>query len=245
MRPTKQIYINYTAEDILVWKTLFNRQLKNLENKVSSEFMYSLERIEFNAETIPDFMQVNKKLKTLTGWQLVTVPNISEVDEFFKYLAQKKFTSTCWLRSMQQLDYLEEPDMFHDVFGHTPLLSNKSYALFFEAMGKIAARHIHQKEIILKLQRLYWFTIEFGLINENNKIKVFGAGIISSKEETAHATGNSSLKSDFDIERIMEHDFRTDVLQNEYYVIDSFEQLTECLKQFEKELEEDKRSIVT
>ncbi|MDP1801309.1 MAG: phenylalanine 4-monooxygenase [Bacteroidota bacterium] len=233
MRPTQQIYSNYTPEDFLVWKTLFNRQLKNLENKVSSEFMYSLERIEFHADAIPDFIQVNKKLKYLTGWELITVPNISEVDVFFKYLSQKKFTSTCWLRTMQQLDYLEEPDMFHDVFGHTPLLSNKSYSVFFEAMGKLAVKYIHQKEIILKLQRLYWFTIEFGLIKEDNKLKVFGAGIISSKEETENAIGNRSFKSDFDIDKIMKHDFRTDILQNEYYVIDSFEQLALCLKQFE------------
>ncbi|MEO6302786.1 MAG: phenylalanine 4-monooxygenase [Bacteroidia bacterium] len=237
MRPTEQIYANYTAEDFLVWKTLFNRQLKNLKNKVSSEFMYSLERIDFTVEAIPDFIQVNKKLNSITGWQLVTVPNISEVDEFFKYLAQKKFTSTCWLRTMQQLDYLEEPDMFHDVFGHTPLLSNKSYCSFFEAMGKLAIKYIDQKEIILKLQRLYWFTIEFGLIREKGEIKIFGAGIISSKEETEHAISKLSLKTDFNIDKIITHDFRTDILQNEYYVIDSFEQLSDCLKQFELELE--------
>jgi phenylalanine-4-hydroxylase len=238
MKPTEQIYANYTAEDFLVWKTLFNRQLMNLENKVSNEFMCSLERVGFNADSIPEFISVNQKLKNYTGWQLVTVPNISEADEFFVYLSQKKFTATCWLRTLKQLDYLEEPDMFHDVFGHTPLLSNTSYSLFFEAMGKLAVKYIHQKEIILKLQRLYWFTIEFGLINEDNKIKVFGAGIISSKGETEHAIGNKSIKTDFNITEIMKHDFRTDVLQDEYYVIDSFEQLNDSLKQFELELEE-------
>lgn len=238
MKPTEQIYANYTTEDFLVWKTLFNRQLKNLENKVSNEFMYSLERVGFNADSIPEFLSVNQKLKNYTGWQLVTVPNISEADEFFVYLSQKKFTATCWLRTLQQLDYLEEPDMFHDVFGHTPLLSNTSYSLFFEAMGKLAVKYIHQKEIILKLQRLYWFTIEFGLINEDNKIKVFGAGIISSKGETEHAISNRSVKTDFNITEIMKHNFRTDVLQDEYYVIDSFEQLNDSLKQFELELEE-------
>jgi phenylalanine-4-hydroxylase len=238
MRPTTQIYANYTPEDFLVWKTLFNRQLKNLENKVSNEFIYSFERVGFNADLIPDFKSVNQKLNNYTGWQLVTVQNISEANEFFGYLSQKKFTSTCWLRSLKQLDYIEEPDMFHDVFGHTPLLSNKSYALFFEAMGKLAVKYIHQNEIILKLQRLYWFTIEFGLINEDNKIKVFGAGIISSKGETEHAIGNGSVKKDFNITEIMNHDFRTDNLQDEYYVIDSFEQLSFSLKQFELELEE-------
>ncbi|MEI8137246.1 MAG: phenylalanine 4-monooxygenase [Bacteroidota bacterium] len=238
MRPTKQIYENYTPEDFLVWKTLFNRQMKNLENKVSNEFILSLENVGFKADLIPDFTEVNQKLNNYTGWQLITVPNISEADEFFTFLSQKKFTSTCWLRTLQQLDYLEEPDMFHDVFGHTPLLSNTSYSLFFEAMGKLAVKYINEKEIILKLQRLYWFTIEFGLINEDNQIKVFGAGIISSKEETENAIGNKSIKTDFNLAKIMKHDFRTDVLQNEYFVIDSFEQLSESLKQFEKELEE-------
>lgn len=238
MKPTTQIYNNYTSEDFLVWKTLFDRQIKNLENTISSEFLNSLQRIEFTPHAIPDFNLVNKKLNDLTGWQLVTVPNISEVEEFFTFLSQKKFTSTCWLRSMQQLDYLEEPDMFHDVFGHTPLLSNKVYSDFFERMGKLALKHINNKQIILKLQRLYWFTIEFGLIKENAETKIFGAGIISSKEETQHAIGNRSKKADFDLQKIMKHDFRTDVLQNEYYVTDSFEQLTESLKEFELTLEE-------
>ena len=129
--------------------------------------------------------------------------------------------------------------MFHDVFGHTPLLSNKDYALFFESMGKLAVKYMHQKEIILMLQRLYWFTIEFGLIKENGTTKIFGAGIISSKEETKHAIGNNSIKTDFDMDKIMKHDFRTDILQNEYYVIDSFEQLIQSLKKFETELEKE------
>jgi phenylalanine-4-hydroxylase len=205
---------------------------------VSFEFTEALDKADLSANAIPDFKLLNARLNSLSGWQLVTVPHISEANAFFNYLAQKKFTATCWLRSMQQLDYLEEPDMFHDVFGHAPLLSNKNYALFFETMGRLAVKHSQRPEIITKLQRLYWFTIEFGLIRENNRTMIFGAGIISSREETAHAIGTRSLKTAFDLERILNHPFRTDVLQDEYYVIDSFEQLNHSLRQFEAELEE-------
>lgn len=117
-KPTQQIYSNYTKQDFEVWKKLFNRQLEILKPIVSIEYMNALKIINFKEDKIPDFEEVNKILNDSTGWSLEVVPNISEQKEFFTFLSQKKFTSTCWLRTMQQLDYLEEPDMFHDVFGH-------------------------------------------------------------------------------------------------------------------------------
>ncbi len=237
MKPKQQIYANYTPEDFEVWRILFTRQLQTLENKVSAEYLSALHQVGFNDHTIPDFEKTNAILREMTGWQLVTVPNISPPGEFFEYLSHKKFTATCWLRGLHQLDYLEEPDMFHDVFAHTPLLCNKDYSTFFENIGKLAVKHEDNPRVLEKLQRLYWFTIEFGLIKENEGLKVFGAGIISSKEETLHALGEDSRKTTFDIEKIFNHEFRTDVLQNEYYVIDSFQQLVDSLKQVEAELE--------
>lgn len=237
MKPTQQIYANYTPEDFKVWEILFKRQLQILENKVSGEYLKALATVGFNDHTIPDFEKTNAILRNMTGWQLVTVPNISPADAFFKYLSHKKFTATCWLRGLHQLDYLEEPDMFHDVFAHTPLLCNRDYSTFFENIGKLAVQHEGNSRVLEQLQRLYWFTIEFGLINEHDGLKVFGAGIISSKEETLHALGKTSRKTAFSIEKIIRHEFRTDILQNEYYVIDSFQQLTDSLKQVEAELE--------
>jgi phenylalanine-4-hydroxylase len=181
MKPTAQIYSQYTEEDFQVWKILFDRQMEQLEGKVAGEFLEALEKVNFNRDEIPNFKKVNQILGDLTGWQLITVPNISPAEEFFKNLAEKKFTATCWLRKMSELDYLEEPDMFHDVFAHTPLLSNKSYTDFFQNMGLLAQKYDFDKEIILKLQRLYWFTIEFGLIQSDDGVKIYGAGIISSK----------------------------------------------------------------
>ncbi len=242
MRPTEQVYSNYTKEDFEVWATLFDRQMDQLEGKVADEFLEALQVVQFNREEIPDFKKVNAILKDITGWQLITVPNISPAREFFQNLEQRKFTATCWLRKMSELDYLEEPDMFHDVFAHTPLLSNKSYTDFFHNMGALACKYIEDDEVILKLQRLYWFTIEFGLIRSDKGVRIYGAGIISSRGETQHALSDQSVKHDFDIGKIYQHDFRTDIIQEEYYVIDSFEQLSSSLEAIEEALFQDVRA---
>ena len=237
-KPTSQIYTNYTAEDFEVWKILFDRQMKNLENHVSLDFLEALEKVQFRPDKIPDFTEVNSILQQKTGWGLHTVPCISAQPEFFNLLSQKRFTATCWLRNKQELDYLEEPDMFHDVFAHTPLLSNDAYCEFFKAMGNLAMKHINNPVIIEKLGKLYWFTIEFGMIYENRNMKIYGAGIISSSGETNFALSNKSQKFDFDIQKVFNTDFRTDILQDKYFVIDSFEQLLASVPQIEKAVEE-------
>lgn len=237
-KPKEQVYSNYTEEDFEVWKILFDRQMKNLENHVSLDFLAALEKVRFRPDRIPDFTEVNAILGKETGWGLHTVPNISEQPEFFKLLSQKRFTATCWLRTKEQLDYLEEPDMFHDVFAHTPLLSNQAYCDFFKSMGDLAMRHIHNPVIVEKLGRLYWFTIEFGMIYENRNMKAYGAGIISSAGETKNALGNSVKKFDFNIAKLFDTHFRTDILQDKYFVIDSFDQLLAAVPQIEEAIEE-------
>jgi phenylalanine-4-hydroxylase len=237
MRPTKQIYRNYTKHDFLVWETLFNRQMKALQPVVSQEYLNALKEVKFTGDRIPDFEELNALLKPLTGWSLQVVPNISPQKEFFQFLSEKKFTATCWLRTMEQLDYLEEPDMFHDVFAHVPLLSNHNYVNFFKGISDIALKHIDDPKAVELLGRIYWFTIEFGLIREENELKIYGAGIISSLGETKHSLSNSSQKLNFDVKRIFETSFRTDILQDTYFVIDSFEQLYNSLPEIEKVLE--------
>ena len=235
-RPTKQIYKNYTKEDFKVWNILFNRQLNNLNGIVADEFITALNVLNFKAEKIPNFTEINNTLKNITGWTIKTVPNISPPKEFFYYLSKKKFTTTCWLRSMSQIDYLEEPDMFHDVFAHVPLLSNKEYTNFFREIGQIAMSVIDDPLKLKKLQRIYWFTIEFGLIKNNNKFKIYGAGIISSKEESMNLLSNKSQKKKFDVNRIMNHSFRIDVVQDTYYYIGSFEELSSSLDEIRKNI---------
>ncbi|HEY1038000.1 MAG TPA: phenylalanine 4-monooxygenase [Bacteroidia bacterium] len=238
IKPTQQIYNQYTEEDFAVWKLLFDRQLKNLEAYVSHDFLEALETVDFRPDRIPDFNEVNNILQQRTGWNLHTVPCISPQDEFFRLLSQKKFTATCWIRKMDELDYLEEPDMFHDVFAHTPLLSNPIYCDFFKSIGDIALKHINNPLIIEKLGRLYWFTIEFGMIYKNREINAFGAGVISSAGETKNALSSRSKKIDFDIQTIFNTNFRTDILQGTYFVIDSFDQLLSTVPEIEKAVEE-------
>lgn len=236
IKPAKQIYSNYTTDDFSVWKILFNRQMENLENYASKDYLEAVKIIGFNEKEIPEFENINRKLKPLTGWKIITVQGICPPVEFFRLLSEKTFTCTCWLRTMQELDYLEEPDMFHDVFGHIPLLTNPAYCEFFQALGALGVKYIHEQEVVDMLERLYWFTIEFGLIKERGELKIYGSGIISSVGETLHAIGNNSRKYDFDVERIMDHSFRTDVIQDEYFVIESLLQLVESLPLAERKI---------
>ena len=228
-KPTVQIYENYTREDYKVWEILFNKRLENLQGIVAEEFLVALNDLNFKAEKIPNFVEINNILKNRTGWSIKTVPNISPPEEFFSFLSMKKFTATCWLRSIDQIDYLEEPDMFHDVFAHVPLLSNKDYTNFFKEMGEIAMSVIEDPKKLEKLQRIYWFTIEFGLIKKNNGFKVYGAGIISSDEESKNALSKKSKKCEFDVKKVMNHSFRIDIVQDTYYYINSFDQLTSSI----------------
>jgi len=238
MRPTQQIYSNYTEHDFLVWRTLYNRQLAVLQPIVSEKYLNALKAVKFTDDKIPNFEEVAKLLKPLTGWSLEVVPNISPQKIFFEFLSKKKFTATCWLRTMEQLDYLEEPDMFHDVFGHTPLLSNQQYVNFFKGISDIALNYIDNPKAIELLGRIYWFTIEFGLIRENNQLKIYGAGIISSLGETKHCLSGNAQHLPFDVSTVFNTDFRTDILQDKYFVIDSFEQLFNCLDEIEALLKE-------
>ena len=232
-RPTAQIYANYTAEDFSVWKTLFNRQMDILNHEVSKQFIKALDDIRFSDEKIPDFIEVNDLLQKSTGWKVEVVPNLCPEQKFFECLAQQSFTSTCWLRTMEQLDYLEEPDMFHDVFGHMPLLTNHNYANFFTDFGKIALRYIDNPLAIQLLSRIYWYTIEFGLIEEEGSLKIYGAGIISSNGETKHAIDSGTVKQDFEIETLLNTPYRTDVIQDKYFVVKSFEHLYATIPEIE------------
>lgn len=238
MRPTKQIYDNYTEHDFLVWQTLFNRQITILKPIVSTKYLKALELVKFSHDKIPDFDEVAELLKPLTGWSLEVVPNISPQKVFFEFLSQKKFTATCWLRTMQQLDYLEEPDMFHDVFAHVPLLSNQKYVDFFKGISDIALKHTDNPKAIELLGRIYWFTIEFGLIKEMDELKIYGAGIISSMGETKHCLSKEAVHLNFDVQTVFNTDFRTDILQDNYFVIESFQQLFESLEEIEALLED-------
>ena len=213
IKPIEQIYSNYLAEDFKVWELLYLKQFNLLKGNVSQAFLDGLDLLDFNPSKIPDFIDVNKKLKNLTSWQIKTVPNISEPAYFFTCLAIK------------EIDYLEEPDMFHDVFGHIPLLSNKIYSDFFQKLGKLSVEFLEDDFKIKQLQRLYWFTVEFGLVKNQDTFDIYGAGIISSEKEIKNVFSENSIKKPFNLPEILKQDFTVDKVQQIYFFIDSFDQL--------------------
>lgn len=231
----KQNMKAYTAEDLKVWKTLFERQDVNLTDKVCGEYQNAIKNMSdvLNANEIPDFKKVNEWFKSSTEWQIEVVPGLIPVDEFFVLLAEKKFCSSTWLRTMKQLDYLEEPDMFHDTFGHIPLLSDPIFSKFMQRFGEIGVRNLDNFDFLQQLQRLYWYTIEFGMIDINNP-KIYGAGIISSFGETNRSISKKINKIVFDMDEILMKTFKTDEVQNEYVCIDSFENLFDSIINLDK-----------
>ena len=232
----KQEYDKYTAEDLKVWKTLFERQIENLQDKACSEYLKCLEDMSdvLNADKVPNFDELNEWLLELTGWQIEVVPGMIPVDEFFELLSQKKFCSSTWLRAWEQLDYLEEPDMFHDIFGHIPLLANPVFSDFVLEFAKMGKEAIGDEEKLIQLQRLYWFTIEFGLIREKGELKIYGAGIMSSFGESKTSIAEAMTHHDYDILMILDKQFVNNEPQTEYFVIDSLEQLYESILSLKK-----------
>ena len=241
MEKMKQKYEKYTEEDFLVWKTLFNRQEENLPGKAHPEYLRCLDELSdvLNPDEIPNFDKLNEKLLAENGWSIVVVPGLIPVDQFFKLLSQKKFCSSTWLRKMSQLDYLEEPDMFHDIFGHIPLLMNEQYAKFVQRFGEMGVKYGHDKVVEKQLQRLYWFTIEFGLIEQQDDTRIYGAGILSSSGETNHIFEDDISVSPYDVEKVLHTDFITSEIQTLYYEIESFKQLFESVDELEESLREE------
>lgn len=233
----EQEYDKYTEEDFLVWKLLYERQIAQLPGAAVSEYIKGIERVQFVADRIPRFDETNKLLKTYTGWELVVVPGLIPDKDFFELLANKKFPASTWLRRLSELDYLEEPDMFHDVFGHVPLLTNQYVVDYLQALSKIALQHIDNAWAIELLSRIYWFTIEFGLIRENGKLLIYGAGILSSKGETWYSLHDPSPKRHpFNVAQILNTPYRKDEYQKEYFIIDSFGQLPGSIDELERQL---------
>jgi phenylalanine-4-hydroxylase len=222
----RQEYEKYTPEDFEVWRILFERQMKALPGKATQEYLEGIKRVGFVADRIPNFDEVNEHLKKYTGWRIYVVPGLLPNKEFFELMRDGNFCATTWLRRKDQLDYLQEPDMFHDVFGHVPLLTNKPLCKFLEDLSLIALEHIDSEIAIELIARLYWYTVEFGLIQEKEGLRIYGAGILSSSGETDY-----SLYSDipqrvpFNVAEILDTPYIKDRYQSKYFVIDSFEQL--------------------
>ena len=220
-----QDWKSYTAEEHAVWDALFARQSRMLEGRVTDAFLNGLDVLRLSRPGIPDFGQLSERLGDLTGWSVVAVPGLVPDEVFFEHLANRRFVAGRFIRRPDQLDYLQEPDVFHDLFGHVPLLSNIFFADYMQAYGAGGLKAMRFGSLH-KLARLYWYTVEFGLIREHGTLKLYGAGIVSSFGESHYALDSSSPnRIQFDLERVMRTEYRIDDYQQTYFVIDSFESL--------------------
>ena len=232
-----QDYSNYTSEDHQVWSMLFTEQMKQLPPIATKAFVDGIDKCRFRADQIPKFSKVNKALDAATGWKIYVVPSLIDNKPFFKHLSNKEFPATTWLRTMSQLKYLEEPDMFHDVFGHIPLLSEQFFCDYLQGISEITLKHIDNPVVVEMMARLYWYTIEFGLIVENGQLKIYGAGILSSPGESLYSLSEKATHLAYDPVTIMDTPYIKDKYQAHYFVIDSYKQLFESLDQVSRIVE--------
>ncbi len=222
-----QPWESYSKTDHEVWATLFKRQRELLPGRASTEFLQTQDEIGMGEHGIPKFSDLNIQLKAKTGWEIIAVEGLLPELTFFDHLANRRFPVTWWIRKPEQLDYLSEPDLFHDLFGHVPLLMDPIFADYMEAYGKGGVKaHALGPEALAQLTRLYWYTVEFGLINTSEGLRIYGAGILSSKGESIYCLeSNAPNRIGFDLLRIMQARYRIDTYQKTYFVIDSYQQL--------------------
>jgi phenylalanine-4-hydroxylase len=215
----------YSVEEHAIWRTLFHRQEAVLKNRACDEFLEGLARLGVAADAIPDFRRLNEVLGRATGWSIVAVPGLVPDGVFFEHLANRRFPSTCFIRHPEQLDYLQEPDIFHDIFGHVPMLMKPVFADYMEAYGRGGLKALRLGSLH-RLARLYWYTVEFGLIATPAGPRIYGSGIVSSKGESIYCLENAAPnRIGFDLLRVMRTPYRIDRYQASYFVIDSFDQL--------------------
>jgi phenylalanine-4-hydroxylase len=223
----------YTEVEHDTWDTLYERQMKILPGRASDAFMNGLKALDLNTGGIPDFAVLNPKLKALTGWTVECVPGLVPDDVFFDHLANRRFVSGQFIRKPDQLDYLQEPDIFHDVFGHVPMLTDPDFADYMQAYGK-GGQRAAGLGMLPQLARLYWYTVEFGLMESARGLRIYGAGIVSSATESVFALDDPSPnRIGFELERVMRTLYRIDDFQQVYFVIPSIEALKDVtLKDF-------------
>ncbi len=220
-----QGFERYTDTEHRTWVTLYERQAEVLPGRACDAFLRGLDALDLHGKGIPDFARLNEKLSALTGWTVVAVPGLVPDGVFFEHLANRRFPAGNFIRRADQLDYLEEPDVFHDVFGHVPMLTDPVFADYMQAYGRgglraLSLAHLHN------LARLYWYTVEFGLLETREGLRIYGAGIVSSRTESIFALSSPSPnRLGFDLERVMRTLYRIDDFQQVYFVIPSVQYL--------------------
>jgi phenylalanine-4-hydroxylase len=220
-----QNWETYTAAEHAVWRTLYERQAKLLPGRACDEFLAGMAALPIGAAAIPDFRRLSEVLMRRTGWQVVAVPGQVPPEVFFEHLANRRFPAGQFIRRPDQLDYIEEPDVFHDVFGHVPMLMHPVLADYLQAYGKGGLR-AQRLGALDQLSRVYWFTVEFGLVAQPDGLRIYGAGIVSSFAETRFALEDRSPnRLSFNLSRVMRTRYRIDDFQESYFVLDTLHDL--------------------
>ena len=220
----------YTPQEHATWKTLYERQTKLLLGRACDEFVAGMRELPIGAEQIPDFRRLSEVLMKRTGWQVIAVPGLVPDEVFFEHLANRRFPSGNFIRKPRELDYLEEPDVFHDVFGHVPMLMNPVIADYIQAYGEGGLR-AQRLGKLTQLARVYWYTVEFGLVQQADGLRIYGAGIASSATESVFALDDPSPhRIRFELERVMRTNYRIDDFQESYFVLGSLDELLELAR---------------
>jgi phenylalanine-4-hydroxylase len=230
----EQDWAAYTPEQHAIWTELVTRRMPQLEEHACSAYLEGFEQIGLQADRLPELAKVSARLQPRTGWNSTPVSGFLPADAFFEMLAARKFPTTTWIRSRDAMEYTPEPDIFHDVFGHVPMHAHPVFADFLQHYGRVCAG-LKSAEALERMGRLFWFTVEFGVIHEGGKIKVYGSGLISSHGECTHVVerGAGLEIREFDLEKVLEEKVDTGNMQKVLYAIESFEQIYEATKEAE------------
>jgi phenylalanine-4-hydroxylase len=225
-----QNWERYSAAEHGVWRTLFTRQTRLLPGRACDEFVEGMRSLPIGPDEIPDFRRLSDVLARRTGWQVVAVPGLVPDEVFFEHLANRRFPAGQFIREAGQLDYIEEPDVFHDVFGHVPMLMNPVIADYLQAYG-VGGLRAQKLDVLPHLARVYWYTVEFGLVEQHGGTRLYGSGIASSYTETVFALEDGSPnRIRFDLERVMRTRYRIDDFQETYFVLGDFDELLELAR---------------
>ena len=232
----QQDWAAYTPEQHAVWAELVRRRMPQLNAHACAEYLDGFHQIGLREDTIPNLAEVNKRLGPRTGWNATPVSGFLPPDAFFEMLAARQFPTTTWLRSRDSLEYTPEPDIFHDVFGHVPMHAHPVFADFLQEYGRVCAG-LTDKDKLERMGRLFWFTVEFGIIRQSGEIKLYGSGLISSHGESNYVLGSNGPEiRDFNLDQVLDQQFLVSEMQKVLYAVESFDQIYEAAQQAEERL---------
>lgn len=216
--------VEWSREEDAIWRDLVTRQMGVIQNRACKAYLHGLTLLDLPQDRVPQLPEINRVLMEITGWQVEPVPALIDFDRFFNLLGNKRFPVATFLRTREEFDYLQEPDFFHEIFGHCAMLTNPDFAAFTEHYGQLGQAATPKQRAYLA--RLYWFTVEFGLVKEGDKTKIYGGGILSSPGETLYALESDvAIRDPFELQTVLRTPYRIDIMQPKYYVIDDFSQL--------------------